>query len=184
MTGPGRSHVRQRHHNTALRKNVTLFTIMTEQRKQLAACRLSNKLLLCVHPSQLGTQMDFHVNALMCRTSPATTRRHTILPQAPERLPRQCHLVPTSTSKPSNPSSPFPSTPSAPSKPSKPIDAIRRQISMSFDLHSNPSTRSPSIFFVHPSLTSGFCNSSQFSWCDKLVYTIHSNYHCNYRRIQ
>ena len=75
MKGPGRGHVRD---TTALpwERTVTIFAITTTQRK-LVACCLSNKVHLCVHPSQLETQRGFHVSALLCQTTPATIRRHS-----------------------------------------------------------------------------------------------------------
>ena len=69
MRGP--DCVTSRHHSTALGRTVTIFAVVTtdrrhKQRKQLVGCCQSkkNKLHLCVPPSPLGTQRDFHVSAL------------------------------------------------------------------------------------------------------------------------
>ena len=52
--GP-RTGSRQKHHSTAIgKKSVTIFAVMTRQRKQLVACCLTHKLLLCVRSSRLG----------------------------------------------------------------------------------------------------------------------------------
>ena len=92
MKGPERGHVR---HTTALPwgKTVTRFAIMTTQRKQWVVCCLSNKLHLCVHPSQLGTQTVFHVSALLCHHR--SHRRHRSHPLGVNPCPSPpCHAKP------------------------------------------------------------------------------------------
>ena len=134
------------------KKTVTIFAIMTTQRKQLVACCLSNKLLLCVHSSQLWTQSDFHVSALLCQTTPASTRRHS--------TPPPTALEGLSTSVPS-------------CAPSASIHTLRRiatpSNSVSHHLpYSNPSSLSINLSFVHPSQASRFCCCS---WRGNLANT-------------
>ena len=83
----------------------------------LHSVQTKNKLLLCVPSSPLGTQRDFHVNALCVEDpSPPSTidanhRRH------------RRHQATKPPTTPSTPSKPPPSTPSKPSTP--PLDATQ-----------------------------------------------------------
>ena len=142
------------------------------QRKQVAACRLSKKKNNTCALIRLGWD-TFHVSALLCHSTPTIHRSYStpfdgIHPPAIRRHPPldtiRRHSTPSTTRHHSTPFH---------AKYHQPTSYIARCPFSSTAIHQLVLQQCS---LVHPSLSYEPCWASQFSWREWLVHTIHSNF--------